>query len=282
MIPVSSMNMSATNKLILEGNIGCGKTTLAHTLALHIPRTHLLAENVNESLLKLFYTDKTRYAFTLQLYMLESRCNANRLQMHEHAPNTKLFIMDRSLLGDIVFALTNYVLGTMSDAEFHAYTELAHFTSLANIGALLSDVYGDCWRVVYLHSHFDECKARVDTVRQSCEKDVLGAWYYEVLEVIYCNVLLQLMPVHAAHIRVVHWAQYSEAPHTVLANVTAPRGDAHSSDTRTLLNWSNSDEPSPIRVLHARMERLSLHWIDAETREALFSSWSGVHPPKPV
>lgn len=266
--------MTERNKLILEGNIGCGKTTLAHKLAENIPCTHVLAENVNTSLLTLFYSDKTRYAFTLQLYMLESRCNGNLLQMQRASDKTRLFIMDRSLLGDIVFALTNYVLGKMSEAEFRSYKEMARFTTLAEIGALLSSVYGTGWRIVYLHSPFNECKERVDTVRETCEKDVLGAWYYELLEVVYCNVLLQLMPKHAPHISVVRWEQYSTEPHTVLQNMGTPRSAC---DTHTTVNWtsnSNDDTEQPLRVLHARMDQLGIRWLSSSVRETLFARWA--------
>ena len=61
-------------RVILEGNIGSGKTTVTEALRAAYPDAHIHAEAVHEwrDLLELFYTDPAAWALPLSLRVLLS------------------------------------------------------------------------------------------------------------------------------------------------------------------------------------------------------------------
>lgn len=92
--------------LILEGNIGVGKTSLAQKIASDYPVTKLL-ENFNENpYLEKFYKQPERYALPLENYFLEDR----HLQFNRFfkiALGSKMAVADHSLFKSLIFAKIN-------------------------------------------------------------------------------------------------------------------------------------------------------------------------------
>ncbi|MBI3286796.1 MAG: deoxynucleoside kinase [Chloroflexi bacterium] len=88
--------MSRGMFIAIEGPIGVGKTTLARLLQEEFQAELLLEIFEENPFLKLFYTDRARYAFQTQIFFLLSRYR----QRHEVVPN----ILQRSnLISDYTF-----------------------------------------------------------------------------------------------------------------------------------------------------------------------------------
>ena len=109
--------------IIVEGVIGAGKTTFSKELA-HAINGEWLREPDEENgnpYLQLFYNDPKRWAFTMQMHLLNTR-----YRMHMHAQwytlqQKKNIVLDRSYFGDTAFAKLQIKGGTMTEAEFDTY-----------------------------------------------------------------------------------------------------------------------------------------------------------------
>lgn len=119
---------------IIEGNIGSGKSTLLHIIAKHLPHTTVIQEPVEqwmidtakkESLLEKFYTNPSRWSYTMETATMFSR-----IKEHISTQNTtqRFKIMERSLYsGHYCFAKNGYLKGLMSPLEWKVYTEIFSF-----------------------------------------------------------------------------------------------------------------------------------------------------------
>ncbi len=120
---------------IVEGLIAVGKTTLVNSLEEYIKRSsyrslqvNVFVEIINKNLLKLFKEEersklhvKNQYAFTLQMAQHYSRrCILQKA--YENSGNAITFI-DRGLVGDYIFALTQKQLDNINEEEWEAYIE---------------------------------------------------------------------------------------------------------------------------------------------------------------
>lgn len=61
------------NFIAIEGNIGAGKTTLAHLLSKHLNARLILEEFADNPFLPRFYENKRQYAFPLELFFMAER-----------------------------------------------------------------------------------------------------------------------------------------------------------------------------------------------------------------
>lgn len=117
------LNLKPTGDLVVvEGNIGAGKSTCAKALARRL-NLRLLEEPVDDDLLDLFYADKERWSFPFQMEMLHRRW---AMQMSAAAETVVAggfdgAILDRSLWGDLVFAHALVQDGKMHVKEWDIY-----------------------------------------------------------------------------------------------------------------------------------------------------------------
>ena len=104
--------------LVVEGPIGCGKTTLARRLAERTGATTLLEDASANPFLSQFYRDMRRYALPTQLFFL-----FQRVGQLEALKQPDLFakptIADFSLGKDPLFARL-----TLEDAEYQLYSRI--------------------------------------------------------------------------------------------------------------------------------------------------------------
>ena len=115
---------------IVQGNIASGKTTLCKLLELSdTTRTEViyepvdkwisLTDNNNKNILKLYYDDKERYAYTLQTYAFLTR--AKLLKEKQKKP---LRFMERCIMTDKhVFAKALYETKIMNELEWKMYND---------------------------------------------------------------------------------------------------------------------------------------------------------------
>jgi deoxyadenosine/deoxycytidine kinase len=132
--------------IVVEGPIGCGKTSLADKLALRMGATALLEDAASNPFLGQFYRDMSRYALPTQLFFL-----FQRVGQLEALKQPDLFakptVADFTLAKDPLFARM-----TLDDAEYQLYRQIyEHVKPKAPVPDL----------VIYLQASVDTLIARV-------------------------------------------------------------------------------------------------------------------------
>jgi deoxyadenosine/deoxycytidine kinase len=121
--------------ITLDGNIGAGKSTLLEAIKTYIPSVTVIPEPVGEwltmtnehgeSLLKLFYKDKRRWAYTFQNAAILTRLLDTQRILREWKPSSSklpIIITERSVLTDRhVFADMLHTDGILDDLEWRLY-----------------------------------------------------------------------------------------------------------------------------------------------------------------
>jgi deoxyguanosine kinase len=104
--------------VVVEGPIGCGKTSLAHKLAQRLGATLLLEDPSANPFLRQFYTDMRRFALPTQLFFL-----FQRVEQVAALKQPDLFgkptVSDFTLAKDPLFARL-----TLNDAEYQLYNRI--------------------------------------------------------------------------------------------------------------------------------------------------------------
>jgi deoxyadenosine/deoxycytidine kinase len=141
-------------KICIEGNIGCGKTSVIRKIH-EVTRLPVFLEPVDEwaDWLDLFYNDPTRWGFTFNLNVLMTFNQWSNLQckaLYERSP----------LSCRKVFAQLQHINGDVSDLEIE----------------LLDKLYSQLkWQpdvIIYLRADPEVCMERMTTRGRSCENNV--------------------------------------------------------------------------------------------------------------
>lgn len=90
--------------LVIEGNIGAGKTTLATRLSADMDAKLVLEQFADNPFLPKFYADKERYSFPLELSFLADRYNQIKKEMLHPELFRKLLITDYYFTKSAIFA----------------------------------------------------------------------------------------------------------------------------------------------------------------------------------
>lgn len=123
---------------ILEGNIGAGKSTFLKMIAQHVPQVSVGLEPLNnwhtelsgQSLLKNFYENPHRWAYTLETLAMMSRIKEHQLEQ-QHPCNWR--IVERSIYsGYYCFARNSYASGFLLDVEWNVYQDWFDFLTRNN------------------------------------------------------------------------------------------------------------------------------------------------------
>lgn len=132
--------------LVVEGPIGCGKTSLANRLAQRLGAGTLLEDPKANPFLPLFYRDMRRYALPTQLFFLFQRVGQLE-QLKQPDLFGKPVIADFTLAKDPLFARL-----TLDDAEYQLYSKIFdHVRPQAPVPDL----------VIYLQASIDTLVQRV-------------------------------------------------------------------------------------------------------------------------
>ena len=117
--PLTRMHISDYNFIAIEGNIGAGKTTLAHQIANDFNAKKILERFADNPFLPKFYKDQARYAFPLEMSFLADRYQ----QISDDLAQLDLFkdfiIADYHIFKSLIFAKV-----TVTEEEFRLYRKL--------------------------------------------------------------------------------------------------------------------------------------------------------------
>ena len=115
------MNVLFKKIFSIEGNIGAGKTTLLNLLEKQIPNCKVIYEPVKEwkniggtDLLKSFYSDPKRWAFTFEL---ESMVSKVRKIKEAISTNYDIILLERSIHSDKAFQIASFYYDRLNNME---------------------------------------------------------------------------------------------------------------------------------------------------------------------
>ena len=105
--------------IVLAGMIGSGKSTYTALISEALG-SEAFYESVDDNrILEKFYEDPKRWAFSLQIYFLNTRFRSIKAAF-QHKNN----VLDRSIYEDALFTRINYEEGNMSEPEMDTYLDL--------------------------------------------------------------------------------------------------------------------------------------------------------------
>lgn len=115
--------------IIVEGNIGAGKSTFAQHLARALDGEYLPepADGTNPYL-EDYYRDPARWAFEMQMFLLTRRYRAQKYAQGKVRHGGGFVVLDRSYYGDVCFANVQKQLGYFSERDYETY--LSHHTDM--------------------------------------------------------------------------------------------------------------------------------------------------------
>ncbi len=164
------------NFITIEGNIGAGKTTLAHLLSKHFNARLILEEFAENPFLAKFYENKEQYAFPLELFFMAERYK----QLKELLKSKDLFqnvtISDYLFTKCLLFAKVN-----LPEQEFLLYQKLF---DIINPQLIQPDL------LIYLHAPINKLKENIKKRNRSYEQSI-GADYLFSLQEIYTSYIRQ-------------------------------------------------------------------------------------------
>ena len=168
----------------ISGLIGAGKTTLAEALAKELNLQVFYEPVANNEYLKDFYTDMKRYAFPMQIYLLNKRFK----QQQQIVWNGTGGVQDRTIYEDSVFARMLCDSGYMEEREYKTYLELfqnmSNFMKKPNI-------------IVHLDLTPEESLRRIQLRNRQCEQSIsleyLSALYKAYED--FVNEIAKIIPV---------------------------------------------------------------------------------------
>jgi deoxyadenosine/deoxycytidine kinase len=209
----SSVTISTTI-IALEGNISSGKTTLCGSILNDKKRNvRVLFEPVVRRLLKLFCDNQLKYAFALQLFMFTTRYDAFERMMlcspiSLSSPGTGMTIvdkplpvigvLDRSIFGDIVFAMNQHLAGNFNADEWATYVDIV---KSKNWLAMLKQM-----TIVYLHTEPKRCRMSVEQ-RKSVDENVQED-YLDDIDTMHIYGLLHIYTLFGKRARVLDWREF--------------------------------------------------------------------------
>ena len=152
--------------IVIEGNIGAGKSTLVNKIAGDIGARVVLEEFADNPFLPKFYADPKKYGFQLELSFLAERyrqLNNNLNQPELFAPTT---IADYYFVKSLIFARV-----TLADDEFALYRQLF---DIIWQHIPLPTLY------VYLHSSVDRLMSNIAMRGREYEQSITAEYLTDI------------------------------------------------------------------------------------------------------
>jgi deoxyguanosine kinase len=154
------------NYVVIEGNIGAGKTTLATRIAEHYNAQLILEHFADNPFLPKFYDDPDKYSFPLELSFLASRYK----QLKEELVPQNLFkafsVADYYFMKSLVFAAS-----TLTGDEYNLYRQIFYII----YGSLPKpDIY------VYLHLNPDRLISNIEKRGRNYEKSITREYLQKI------------------------------------------------------------------------------------------------------
>jgi deoxyguanosine kinase len=160
----------------IEGNIGAGKTTLAHLLAKHFNARLILEKFDDNPFLPKFYENPSQYAFPLELFFMAERFKQLKDLLQQKDMFQSLTISDYLFTKCLLFARV-----TLPEDEFRLYQRLFEIIHQQLIQPDL---------LIYLHAPVTKLQANIKKRNRSYEQNIPDEYLFNIQET-YTNYIRQ-------------------------------------------------------------------------------------------
>jgi len=164
------------NFITIEGNIGAGKTTLAHLLSKHYNAKLILEQFADNPFLPKFYENKQQYAFPLELFFMAERYKQLKELLQTKDMFQKITISDYLFTKCLLFAKVN-----LPEEEFLLYQKLF---DIINPQLVQPDI------LIYLHAPVSRLKENIKKRNRDYEQTI-DPEYLLSLQDIYTQYIKQ-------------------------------------------------------------------------------------------
>lgn len=163
--------------IIVEGNIGVGKSTFSRLLAEAFGKLGCRAAYLPEPdektnpFLAAYYASPEQNAYKMQMHLLHQRFKATRYAQAASLAGRGWYVLDRSYFGDVCFANVQKSLGYFTEAECESYLD-AH----RNMREFIEPPTA----AIFLHASPEVCNRRICRRARDCEKGIAVEYLQEL------------------------------------------------------------------------------------------------------
>lgn len=156
------------NYIVIEGNIGAGKTTLAEKIALNYNARLILEQFDDNPFLPRFYEDPGKYAFPLELSFLASRYRQLKEELEPQELFSSFTVADYYFTKSLIFASS-----TLKGDEYNLYRQIFYiiYSSLPK-----PDIF------VYLHLNTNMLLRNIKKRGRPYEKSITEKYLRDIQE----------------------------------------------------------------------------------------------------
>lgn len=156
------------NFVTIEGNIGAGKTTLAHLLSKHFNARLILEEFADNPFLPKFYENPGQYAFPLELFFMAERYKQLKELLQTKDMFQNITISDYLFTKCLLFAKVN-----LPEEEFRLYQKLFE---IINPQIVQPDI------VIYLHTPVKKLQENIKKRNREYEQSIPNDYLFTLQE----------------------------------------------------------------------------------------------------
>lgn len=156
------------NFVTIEGNIGAGKTTLAHLLSKHYNARLILEEFADNPFLPKFYENPQQFAFPLELFFMAERYKQLKELLHTQDLFNSITISDYLFTKCLLFAKVN-----LPADEFRLYQNLFDIIHQQLVQPEL---------LIYLHSPVSRLQQNIRKRNRSYEQQIADEYLFSIQE----------------------------------------------------------------------------------------------------
>lgn len=154
--------------ITIEGNIGAGKTTLAHLLSKHYNARLILEEFADNPFLAKFYENPQQFAFPVELFFMAERYKQLKELLHTQDLFNSVTISDYLFTKCLLFAKV-----TLPMDEFRLYQRLFDIIHQQLIQPDL---------LIYLHSPIQKLQENIKKRNRSYEQNIPDDYLFNLQE----------------------------------------------------------------------------------------------------
>ncbi len=152
--------------ITIEGNIGAGKTTLAHLLSKHFNARLILEQFADNPFLAGFYENPRRNAFPMELFFMAERYKQLKELVHTKDLFQSVTVSDYLFTKCLLFAKVN-----LPDEEFLLYQRLF---DIINQQLTQPDI------LIYLHAPVSNLQANIRKRGRSYEQNISDEYLFNI------------------------------------------------------------------------------------------------------
>ncbi len=156
------------NFVTIEGNIGAGKTTLAHLLSKHFNARLVLEEFADNPFLPKFYENPGQYAFPLELFFMAERYKQLKDLLQTKDMFQNITVSDYLFTKCLLFAKVN-----LPEEEFRLYQKLFE---IINPQIVQPDI------LIYLHTPVKKLQENIRKRNRGYEQSIPNDYLFKLQE----------------------------------------------------------------------------------------------------